>query len=127
MMNGRIHDRRCLGGYSMPRNQKREHSMALYEAILDLKDVDECRRFFEDLCAATELQTMEQRFDVASLLMNDEVYTEIAKKTNASSATISRVNRMLNFGTGVLPEIIRARLESGKIPMAVREAKEDGR
>lgn len=111
----------------MPRNQKREHSMALYEAILDLKDVDECRRFFEDLCAATELQTMEQRFDVASLLMNDEVYTEIAKKTNASSATISRVNRMLNFGTGVLPEIIRARLESGKIPMAVRETKEDGR
>ena len=81
--------------------------MALYEAILKLEDVDQCRRFFEDLCAATELETMEQRFDVAELLLDDEVYTEIAKKTSASSATISRVNRMLNFGTGCLPDIIR--------------------
>lgn len=90
----------------MPRNVKREHSMALYETILQLKDLEECRDFFEDLCAATELQTMEQRFDVAALLLNDEVYTEIARKTSASSATISRVNRMLNFGTGCLPEVI---------------------
>lgn len=93
----------------MPRNRRREHSMALYEAILDLKDVEQCRKFFEDLCATTELETMEQRFDVATLLLDDEVYTEIAKKTSASSATISRVNRMLNFGTGCLPAIIRAR------------------
>ena len=99
----------------MPRNKKREHSMALYETILQLKNVEECRDFFDDLCAATELQTMEQRFDVATLLLTDEVYTEIAKRTNASSATISRVNRMLNFGTGCLPEIIRRRLESGEL------------
>ena len=97
----------------MPRNRRREHSMALYEAILELKDLDQCRRFFEDLCAATELETMEQRFDVAELLLDDEVYTEIAKKTSASSATISRVNRMLNFGTGCLPEVIRERKKRG--------------
>ncbi len=90
----------------MPRNIKREHSLALYRSILKLRDLDECCRFFEDLCAATELRAMEQRFDVATLLSEGKVYTEIADKTGASSATISRINRMLNFGTGCLPEVI---------------------
>ncbi len=99
----------------MPRNpRKTQPSMALYEAILDLKDVEQCRRFFEDLCAVTELRTLEQRFDVAALLLDDEVYTEIAKKTSASSATISRVNRMANYGTGVLPAIILERKKMAK-------------
>ena len=95
----------------MRRNLKKEPSMALYETIVELKDVEQCRRFFEDLCAATELRTLEQRFDVAVLLMNDEVYTEIGKKTSASSATISRVNRVLNLGTGCLPDMILKRKE----------------
>lgn len=62
--------------------------------------------FFEDLCAATELSAMEQRFDVASLLLEGKVYTDIMESTKASSATVSRVNRMLNYGTGCLGEVI---------------------
>lgn len=90
----------------MPRNVSKERKAAMYEAILQLKDLDECYRFFEDLCAVTELRAMEQRYEVASMLLEDKVYMEIMEKSNASSATISRVNRMLNYGTGCLPEII---------------------
>ena len=90
----------------MPRPTKHERSSAMYETILKLKNVDECIRFFEDLCAATELSAMEQRFDVASLLLEGKVYTEIMESTKASSATVSRVNRMLNYGTGCLGEVI---------------------
>lgn len=67
--------------------------MALYEAILNLKDLDECCRFFDDLCTGNELRSMEQRFDVATYLLQDKVYLEILEKTGASSATISRVRR----------------------------------
>ena len=95
----------------MARNTRKEPSMAMYEAIVRIKDVDECCRFFEDLCAVTELRAIEQRFDVASLLCQNKVYTEIMEKTNASSATISRVNRMLNYGTGCLAAIIGEQLE----------------
>lgn len=84
----------------------RERKINMYKAILQLKDLDECCDFFEDICAVTELRSMEQRFEVASMLKQDKVYTEIMKETNASSATISRVNRMLNYGTGCLGEII---------------------
>ena len=84
----------------------KQHDDAMYEAILTLKDVEECRRFFEDLCAMTELTSIEQRFEVAKMLHQDRVYTEIKEKTNASSATISRVNRMLNYGTGCVAEIL---------------------
>ena len=85
----------------------------MYRAILSLKDMDECRRFFEDLCAMTELHSLEQRFEVATMLHNNQVYTEIKEKTNASSATISRVNRMLNYGTGCMGEILD-RLQENK-------------
>lgn len=90
----------------MPRPTKHERSIAMYETILKLKSVDECVHFFEDLCAATELSAMEQRFDVASLLLEGKVYTEIMDATKASSATVSRVNRMLNYGHGTLGEVI---------------------
>ena len=74
---------------------------ALYETILKLKDLEECRRFFEDLCTPTELQAMEQRFDVAVYLQQGLVYLDILEKTGASSATISRVRRsMLENGAG---------------------------
>lgn len=75
-------------------------SMALYEAILRLESLEECIRFFDDLCAVTELRTLEQRYDVAKCLMQGKVYSEIRKETGASSATVSRVNRMLNYGAG---------------------------
>ena len=84
----------------MPKVAKKERSMALYESILQLKDVEECCAFFDDLCTVGELRAMEQRFDVAVLLDKGMVYTEILEKTGASSATISRVNRSLSGGSG---------------------------
>ena len=92
----------------MARNTKKQRSMALYEAIMNLKDLDECCRFFDDLCTPTELRSMEQRYDVAVYLMQDQVYTEILEKTGASSATISRVRRNIldNEQGGAMREMI---------------------
>ncbi len=71
---------------------------ALYEAIMTLKNTEECHRFFEDLCTVAELHAMEQRFEVAVLLDDGMIYNDILERTGASSATISRVNRALNYG-----------------------------
>ena len=90
----------------MAKGEKRERSMALYETILKLKDLDECCRFFDDLCTPTELRSLEQRFDVAKMLHEEKVYKAILRETGASSATVSRVNRVLTSGTGALVEIM---------------------
>ena len=92
----------------MAKKETRERNSALYETIAKLKDADECRRFFEDLCTPTEMRAMEQRFDVAMYLQQGWVYLDILEKTGASSATISRVRRaMLEHGAGgVMQEII---------------------
>lgn len=92
----------------MARNARKEGSMALYETILKLRDPEECRRFFEDLCTPVEMRAMEQRFDVAVHLLKGRVYLDILDKTGASSATISRVRRsMLDGGAGgVMREVI---------------------
>jgi TrpR-related protein YerC/YecD len=82
----------------MNKRIKKERSDDMYRAILTLKDVDECKKFFDDLCTVTELQAMEQRFQVAALLHEGYIYNEILEKTGASSATISRVNRSLQYG-----------------------------
>ena len=82
----------------MTRKPIKEPSMALYEQIVALQDVDSCYRFFQDLCSISELRSIEQRFDVAKLLYEGKVYTEIVDETGASSATISRVNRALRYG-----------------------------
>ncbi len=71
---------------------------SLFDAILCLKNRNECYSFFEDLCTVNELLSMSQRFEVASMLKNHSTYLEIAEKTGASTATISRVNRSLNYG-----------------------------
>ncbi len=84
----------------MPRPTNKERSMALYESILQLNSLEECIAFFDDLCTVGELRAMEQRYDVALLLDDGLVYTEILEKTGASSATISRVNRIFSFGAG---------------------------
>ena len=89
-----------------PKNNLKERKYGMYEAILQLKDLDECCRFFDDLCAMTELRAMEQRYEVAAMLSEGKVYTDIMEKSNASSATISRVKRALNYGTGCLAEVI---------------------
>ncbi|NMA25634.1 MAG: TrpR-like protein [Clostridiales bacterium] len=80
------------------RNVKKDGNIEMYEAILTLETVDECIRFFDDLCSVTELRAMEQRFHVATLLNQGHVYNSILEKTGASSATISRVNRSLMYG-----------------------------
>ena len=67
----------------------------LFKAVLELKTVDECRRFFTDLCTISELKSMSQRMEVALMLKDKNVYTNIAAKTGASTATISRVKRAL--------------------------------
>lgn len=71
---------------------------ALFDAVLTLKDRDECYSFFEDLCTVNELLSLSQRFEVASMLKDKRTYLDIAEKTGASTATISRVNRSLNYG-----------------------------
>lgn len=70
----------------------------LFEAILLLENIEQCNNFFSDLCTITELQALEQRFHVAKLLNKGKTYTEISEVTSASTATISRVNRFLNYG-----------------------------
>lgn len=70
----------------------------LFEAILSLKSSEECYTFFEDICTVNELLSLSQRFEVARMLRNQKTYLEIAEKTGASTATISRVNRSLNYG-----------------------------
>ena len=91
----------------MTKNEKREHVDVLYEAILTLKDLDECKKFFSDLCTVAELRAMEQRFEVASLLDDGMIYNDILERTGASSATISRVNRSLSYGTGAYEKLFR--------------------
>lgn len=70
----------------------------LFDAILTLKDKEECYRFFEDICTVNELLSISQRFAVAKMLKDKKTYHDIAEKTGASTATISRVNRSLNYG-----------------------------
>ena len=70
----------------------------LFEDILTLENEEECFTFFEDLCTVNELLSLSQRFDVASILKKKDTYLKIAEKTGASTATISRVNRSLNYG-----------------------------
>lgn len=70
----------------------------LFSAILSLKDKEECYQFFEDICTINELISLAQRFEVAKMLRENRTYLEIAEKTGASTATISRVNRSLNYG-----------------------------
>lgn len=70
----------------------------LFEAVLQLKNVEECYQFFEDVCTINELLSLSQRFEVAKMLTENKTYLEIAEQTGASTATISRVNRSLNYG-----------------------------
>lgn len=69
-----------------------------FQGVLQLKTIEECYRFFEDICTIKEIQTIAQRLQVAKLLKQNVKYTEIEKQTKASTATISRVNRYLKYG-----------------------------
>ena len=70
----------------------------LFEAVLCLENKEECFEFFEDICTINELLSLSQRFEVAKMLREHKTYLDIAEKTGASTATISRVNRSLNYG-----------------------------
>lgn len=71
----------------------------LFDAILSLKDREECYKFFEDVCTINEIKALEQRLQVARMLKQKRTYLDIASTTGASTATISRVNRSLNYGS----------------------------
>lgn len=82
----------------MAKNVRTKSIDYLFEAILSLKNKEECYTFFEDICTINELLSLTQRLEVAKMLREQKTYLEIAEKTGASTATISRVNRSLNYG-----------------------------
>ncbi|MBR1861837.1 MAG: TrpR YerC/YecD [Lachnospiraceae bacterium] len=94
---------------------KTEATDTLFKAILKLRNIEECYDFFEDLCTVNELQSMSQRFEVATMLKSDQTYLAIAAKTGASTATISRVNRSLSYGNDGYDLVLeRLREDSGE-------------
>lgn len=82
----------------MSKTVKTEAVDHLFEAILTLENKEECYTFFQDVCTINELLSLSQRYEVAKMLREKKTYLEIAEKTGASTATISRVNRSLNYG-----------------------------
>ena len=86
-----------------------DQTALLFEAVLALETPEECRAFFQDLCTVAELRAMAQRLEVAQLLDDGLIYNDILQRTGASSATISRVNRALQYGADgyktVLPRL----------------------
>ena len=91
----------------------KEKNERLYRAILALDTEEECYAFFQDLCTIAELRSMEQRYEVATLLSEGMVYSDILERTGASSATISRVNRALLNGTGGYVSVLGKMKEDG--------------
>ena len=91
----------------------KEKNERLYRAILALETEEECYAFFQDLCTIAELRSMEQRYEVVSLLSEGMVYSDILERTGASSATISRVNRALLNGTGGYVSVLGKMKEDG--------------
>ncbi len=78
----------------------------LFEAVLTLENIEDCYRFFEDLCTINEINSMAQRLEVATMLSNKNTYNEIEKATGASTATISRINKCLYYGSDGYQKVI---------------------
>lgn len=97
----------------MNKKLKNEAVDFLFDAVLCLKTREECYNFFEDLCTVNELLSLSQRFEVAAMLKSHMTYLEIAEKTGASTATISRVNRSLNYGNDGY-ELVFSRMDTEK-------------
>ena len=97
----------------MSRKIRTEAVDFLFDAVLSLKNREECYTFFEDVCTVNELLSLSQRFEVAKMLREQKTYLEIAEKTGASTATISRVNRSLNYGNDGY-EMVFSRLQDKK-------------
>ncbi len=94
----------------MARPREDKNLEFLYKAILQLENLEECYDFFEDLCTVQELKSLSQRIVVAKMLSEKSVYTDIVSETGASTATISRVNRSLQYGCDGY-DIVFARLK----------------
>ena len=97
----------------MPHKLKRETTDELFRAILSLKDLDECYEFFEDLCTMKELADMAQRIETAQMLLAGKTYEQIVKSVEISTATISRINRCIQYGTGGYEKILARLAEQG--------------
>ncbi len=82
------------------RKHQKENIDTLFKAILSLENIEECYSFFEDACTIQELESIAQRFEVAQLLSSGKSYAEVNKLTGASTATICRVGKCVNYGTG---------------------------
>ncbi len=93
---------------------KNDETDFLFNAILKLETMEECYKFFEDLCTVPEIKAMSQRIVVAKMLKDGKVYSEIVKKTGASTATISRVNRSLEYGCDAYPMVFARMAEDKK-------------
>ncbi|MGO1579892.1 MAG: YerC/YecD family TrpR-related protein [Peptoniphilaceae bacterium] len=78
---------------------KNDQTDGLFEAILKLETIEDCYRFFEDICTVKEIQAISQRLEVVKLLIKNKTYHQIEEETGASTATISRINRSLNYGS----------------------------
>ena len=102
----------------MSRKIRTEAVDFLFDAVLSLKNREECYTFFEDVCTVNELLSLSQRFEVAKMLREQKTYLEIAEKTGASTATISRLYRLLNYGNDGY-DMVFARLS--KDPEATEE------
>lgn len=96
----------------MPLKREDKNLEFLFKAILQLEDIDECYDFFEDLCTVQELRSLSQRIVVAKMLSEKSVYTDIVNETGASTATISRVNRSLQYGCDGYDKIFERLKES---------------
>ena len=95
-------------------NRQMDENLELfYKAVLNLKDEDECCDFFEDICTVTELKAISQRMMVAKMLNEKCVYSDIVKATGASTATVSRVNRSLQYGNSSYKMLLQ-RIENDK-------------
>lgn len=100
----------------MSRNLKTEAVDFLFDAVLALENREECYRFFEDVCTVNELQALLQRFEVAHMLRNSRTYMDIAETTGASTATISRVNRSLNYGHDGYDMVLKRLADKKQLP-----------
>lgn len=92
---------------------KNESIDRLFQAIVSIQNVEECYKLFEDICTINEIQSLAQRLEVAEMLNEHKTYNEICEKTGASTATISRVNRALNYGAEGY-HMVMSRLSSKK-------------
>ncbi len=108
----------------MPKAQRDPARDYLFEAILTLETLDDCYAFFDDLCTIKEIGEMAKRMCVAKMLEENTVYTEINEKTGLSTATISRINRCLKYGSDGYTEVLRRLGEKG-IDRPVTIGKED--